>query len=427
MNKYFSIKSICKIITTILVIILLIFMFIQLNQVIEDNLEEVGANRAWTKILPTKDESLDSLGASANKASSMVVIEESTLRVLDESNKDLRLEMASTTKIMTALVAIENCELDKQVEVADEAVGVEGSSIYLKHNEIWTIRDLLYGLMLRSGNDAAVAIAVSVGGSVDKFVDMMNGKAEQLGLKNTHFDNPNGLHGDTHYTSAYDLAVISAFAMRNDEFKKIVGTKMYTVESNETHPTYYFANKNKMLTQYDGANGIKTGYTKDSGRCLVSSAERNGMQLICVVLNIYDTYGTCSSGMDKAFGEYTPIEVGKRGDALETFEIDGKRYDIALDNDLILPLKDGENLSLNCKFNIYEDKELPLSDGSIIGKIEFYDDNRLLFSANIVNINEINDIGVLRKLSAYVGDWRISYANGTIEQIFSVDWSGVKA
>ncbi|MBD5086112.1 MAG: D-alanyl-D-alanine carboxypeptidase [Clostridiales bacterium] len=427
MNRYFSIKSVCKIITAILVILLLNFLIIQLNQVFEDNSTVSGSNKAWEKILTTKGDSRDFLDVGANKAQSMVVLEESTLRVLDESNKDLRLEMASTTKIMTALVAIENCDLDKQVEVADEAVGVEGSSIYLKYNEIWTIRDLLYGLMLRSGNDAAVAIAVAVGGSVDGFVNMMNKKVEQLGLSNTHFDNPNGLHGDTHYTSAYDLAVISAFAMRNEEFKNIVGTKMYTVAANETHPTYYFANKNKMLTQYDGANGIKTGYTKDSGRCLVSSAERNGMQLICVVLNIYDTYGTCSSGMDKAFGEYTPVEVGKKGSVLQSFEIDGKRYDIALDNDLVLPLKEGENLGLNCKFNMNESMELPTAIGSIIGKIEFYDDNRLLFSANIVNINEINDIGVLRALSAYVGDWRVSYANGAIEQIFSVDRGGVKA
>ncbi|MDE5549273.1 MAG: hypothetical protein K2J13_03375, partial [Clostridia bacterium] len=174
------------------------------------------------------------------------------------------------------------------------------------------------------------------------------------------------------------------------------------------------------------ANGIKTGYTKDSGRCLVSSAERNGMQLICVVLNIYDTYGTCSASMDKAFSEYAPIEVGKKNSVLESFEIDGKKYDIAIDNDLVLPLKDGENLALNCKFNMYDSLELPLAIGSVIGKLEFYDDNRLLFSANIVNINEINDIGVLRKLSAYVGDWRISYANGTIEQIFSVDGGSVK-
>ena len=301
MGKYFSIKSISKIIAVILAIIMLNFVLIQLNAVIEDNSVLSSADGSLKKTFPSNNQEIDNVEASANKSSSSVVIEESTLRVLGGFNKDMRLEMASTTKIMTALVAIENGELDKKITVADEAVGVEGSSIYLKYDEIWTIRDLLYGLMLRSGNDSAVALAVAIGGSVDNFVKMMNDKADSLGLKNTHFENPNGLHGDNHYTSAYDLAVISAFAMRNEDFKKIVGTKMYTVEGNETHPTYYFANKNKMLALYEGANGIKTGYTKDSGRCLVSSAERNGMQLISVVLNIYDTYGTCSAGMDKAF------------------------------------------------------------------------------------------------------------------------------
>ena len=427
MDRYFSIKSFCKIIAVILAVLFLNLMIIQLNAVIEDNPTLISGNKTWEKILPTQSDTLENVGASANKSSASVVIEESTLRVLSESNKDMRLEMASTTKIMTALIVIENFDLNKEIIVADDAIGVEGSSIYLKHGEIWTIKDLLYGLMLRSGNDAAVALAVAVGGSVNGFVDMMNNKVQQLGLQNTHFENPNGLHADNHYTSAYDLAVISAIAMRNEEFKKIVGTKMYTVVANDTHPTYYFANKNKMLAQYDGANGIKTGYTKDSGRCLVSSAERGGMQLISVVLNIYDTYGTCAAEMDRAFEEYVPVEVGQKGNVLETFEIDGEKYEIALDNDLTLPLKEGENLGLSCKFNIFDNLQLPLKSKSNIGKIEFYCDNRLLFSADIVNIKEINDIGVIRKISAFVGDWRISYANGEIKQIFSVDGGGVKA
>ncbi len=426
MGKYFSIKSISKIIAVILAIIMLNFVLIQLNAVIEDNSVLSSADGSLKKTFPSNNQEIDNVEASVNKSSSSVVIEESTLRVLGGFNKDMRLEMASTTKIMTALVAIENGELDKKITVADEAVGVEGSSIYLKHDEIWTIRDLLYGLMLRSGNDSAVALAVAIGGSVDNFVKMMNDKADSLGLKNTHFENPNGLHGDNHYTSAYDLAVISAFAMRNEDFKKIVGTKMYTVEGNETHPTYYFANKNKMLALYEGANGIKTGYTKDSGRCLVSSAKRNGMQLISVVLNIYDTYGTCSAGMDKAFEEYIPVEIGRKGDILESIKVGQENYEIALENTLVLPLKNGENLGLSCKFNIGDKFDLPLESGSAIGKLEFYDDNRLLFSANIVNIDKINDLGVLRKLSAYVGDWRVSYTDGKTEQIFSVYGGGVE-
>ncbi|MDE6472438.1 MAG: D-alanyl-D-alanine carboxypeptidase [Clostridia bacterium] len=362
-----------------------------------------------------------------NKSHSMAVVEASTMRVLLGENKDVRLEMASTTKIMTALVVIENVDLDSEFTIPDEAVGVEGSSIYLKSKEIWTIRDLLYGLMLRSGNDSATALAIATAGSVEKFVEMMNDKVKELGLENTHFENPHGLHADNHYTSAYDLAIISAVAMQNDTFKEIVGCKMYTVKANSSHPTYYFANKNKMLSLYDGANGIKTGYTKDSGRCLVTSAERNGMQLICVVLNVYDHYNTSALNFDKAFANYSSVTVGKQGDILQTLQIEGKNYNIALQNDLVLPLKDGEIMGIKCYFEINQDLKTPLSANSIIGKMQFYNDNRLLFSANIVNMEEIDDIGVLRKLSAYTGEMRVSIENGEIKQIFSVDGSGVTA
>ncbi|MDE6275514.1 MAG: D-alanyl-D-alanine carboxypeptidase [Clostridia bacterium] len=360
-----------------------------------------------------------------NKTSSMAVVEASTKRVLIEQNKNVRLEMASTTKIMTALVVIENADLDKEFTIPSEAVGVEGSSIYLKSKEIWTIRDLLYGLMLRSGNDAATALAIATSGSVEKFVQMMNEKVTELRLENTHFENPHGLHSENHYTSAYDLAIISAVAMQNPTFKEIVGCKMYTVQANSSHPTYYFANKNKMLNLYDGANGIKTGFTKDSGRCLVTSAERNGMQLVCVVLNVYDHYNASARNFDKAFAEYSPITVGKQGNILDSLNIEGKSYNIALQSDLVLPLKEGEIMGIKCYFDIEQDLKTPLKANSVIGKMQFYNDNRLLFSANIVNMEEIDDIGVLRKLSAYTGEMRVSVENGEIKQIFSFDGGGV--
>ncbi|MDE5911947.1 MAG: D-alanyl-D-alanine carboxypeptidase, partial [Clostridia bacterium] len=343
-----------------------------------------------------------------NKSSSMAVIEASTMRVLIEQNKDVRLEMASTTKIMTAFAVIENNDLDEEFTIPDEAVGVEGSSIYLKSKEIWTIRDLLYGLMLRSGNDAATALAIATSGSVENFVGLMNDKVSDLGLENTHFENPHGLHADNHYTSAYDLAIISAVAMQNPIFKEIAGCKMYTVQANSSHPTYYFANKNKMLGIYDGANGIKTGYTKDSGRCLVTAAERDGMQLIGVVLNVYDHYNASAINFDKAFANYSPVTIGKSGDILQTLNIEEKNYNIALQNDLVLPLKEGEIVGIKCYFEINEGFQAPLNANSIIGKMQFYNDNRLLFSANIVNMEEIDDIGALRKISAYSGEMRVS-------------------
>ncbi len=441
MGKYFSIKSIFKIIFIIIAIILtsyIILSFADAFNITNNNYVSIsGANSSNWQNNARGDRDFNQIGAKdgnadeevsyVNRSSAMTVLEASTMRVLVEHNKDVRLEMASTTKIMTALVVIENEDLDKEFTIPDEAVGVEGSSIYLKSKEIWTIRDLLYGLMLRSGNDAATALAIATGGSVENFVKMMNDRVEQLGLTNTHFENPHGLHSDEHYTSAYDLAVISAIAMQNPTFKEVSGCKMYTVQANSSHPTYYFANKNKMLSIYDGANGIKTGYTKDSGRCLVTAAERNGMQLIGVVLNVYDHYNASAINFDKAFENYSPVSIGRKGDVIETLNIEGKNYNIALQNDLTLPLKEGEIVGIKCCFEINEGLQTPLNADSIIGKMLFYIDNRLLFSANIVNMETIDDIGVLRKLSAYSGEMRISVENGEIKQIFSVDGSGVTA
>lgn len=428
MGKYFSIKDVIKIISIIIAVILLSFTFYQFSDAIgfatenfdtpSIQIDDFNSSKKQNNVIFDTD--FASKGY-ANKSSSMAIMEATTLRVLGGENIDMRLEMASTTKIMTALVVLENMELEKQIKVDDSAVGVEGSSIYLKKNEIWTIQDLLYGLMLRSGNDAATALAIATGGNMENFVAMMNDKAIQLGLKNTHFDNPHGLHSDTHYTSAYDLAVIASSAMQNDEFKKIVGCKMYTVEANETHPTYYLGNKNKLLALYDGANGVKTGYTKDSGRCFVGSAEKNGMQLVCVVLNIYDTYNTCAVNFDKAFENYSAVSVGNSGDIIENISLEGVNCSLALQNDLVLPLKEGEILGLKCYFEINDELAAPLKENSIIGKMQFYMDNRLLFSANIVNMEEIDDIGAVRKLAEYTGDWRINVENGEIKQVFGFD------
>ncbi|MGN0789231.1 MAG: D-alanyl-D-alanine carboxypeptidase family protein [Christensenellales bacterium] len=237
-----------------------------------------------------------------NSSSATIVVDQKSKKILSNSNAHVRLAMASTTKIMTAMVVLDNVvDVDVQLAIPREAVGVEGSSVYLKRNEIWSVRDLLYALMLRSGNDAAVALSIAVGGSVQGFVDMMNAKASELGLKDTHFTNPHGLHDDNHYTTAYDLAIITAEAMKNPLFKSIVSAKSYVVEGNYTHDRYYLGNKNKMLLMMEGADGVKTGYTKNSGRCLVSSATRGNTQLICVVLNVHDMWNVSKNLLEKGF------------------------------------------------------------------------------------------------------------------------------
>lgn len=237
--------------------------------------------------------------AFAGERSAYAVIRCDNFEILMSNNCYARLPMASTTKIMTALLAIENCKLDEVVNIDNRAVGIEGSSVYLRKGEKLTLRELLYCLMLRSGNDAAVAIALHISDSIEDFAEMMNIRAESLGLTDTHFTNPHGLHDDNHYTSAHDLAVISATAMNNPDFARIVGTKSISIGNGESRRT--LINKNKMLSLYKDANGIKTGYTTKSGRCLVSSATKNGVTVVCVVLNISDTYGLSKNLLDKAF------------------------------------------------------------------------------------------------------------------------------
>ena len=432
MSRYFSIKMISKIILFSIAIIILNMILFKTYSAISDmsgifeGFEEKRQS-IDKDAFDDNDFSYDFKESFfANRGTSYAVLEASTLRVLGGENIDKKMEMASTTKIMTALIVLENSNLDKEFKIPKEAVGIEGSSIYLKENQIWTIRDLLYGLMLRSGNDSAMALAIATAGSCDRFVEMMNEKAEELNLKNTHFENPHGLHSDTHYTSAYDLAVISSYAMRNDEFVKIVSSKSYVAEANQTRERQYFLNKNKLLSSYDGANGIKTGYTTDSGRCLVSSALKNNMQVVCVVLNCYDMWNACSHYMDKAFDEYQPVEMGKKGDILATLDINDKEYSLALQSNFVLPLREGDNIECGGFFDIDESLEVPVEKGSVVGKINFYNDNRLLFGVNIVNIEEINDTGVLRKLKNLTGNWNASFIDGEIKQIFGINGGSIQ-
>lgn len=237
-----------------------------------------------------------------SSAHSMALVDGDTGELIFCKNKDARREPASTTKICTAITVLENHTLlDLPVPIPNEAVGVEGSSLYLQKGESMTVRDLLYGLMLQSGNDCAVALAVIVGGSVDGFVKMMNETAQKAGATNSNFVNPHGLHHDEHYTTAHDLCKISYYAMQNKLFREIVATKRHSTPYHGHDYKRNFPNKNKILFNYDGGNGIKTGYTRASGRCLVSSATRNGKTYICTVLNCYDMFEECMRLMDKAF------------------------------------------------------------------------------------------------------------------------------
>ncbi len=238
-------------------------------------------------------------------ARSAILIEASSGETVYEKNAHDRMSMASTTKIMTALVALENGNLDSTVKVNEKACGVEGSSIYLTPDEELTLEELLYALMLESANDAAAAIAYEIAGGIDEFSDMMNRTATRLGLSDTHFTNPHGLDNAEHYTTAADLAKLTAYALKNEKFREIVATKKRSIPLKNGEGTRVLINHNRLLRLSDDVIGVKTGFTKHSGRCLVSAAERDGVCVIAVTLNAPNDWNDHLAMHDLGFSEFT--------------------------------------------------------------------------------------------------------------------------
>ena len=270
-------------------------------------------------------------------ASACVIIDEASGRVLLSHNAETALPMASTTKVMTALLALEQGDLDAPVTCSRNAFGVPGTSIYLSEGETLTLREMLYGLMLASGNDAATAIAEHIGGTVEDFCRMMTARATELGCKNTVFLTPHGLPCEGHYTTAHDLAFIARQAMTHAEFREIVGTARATIPWKGRSYARVLNNKNKLLSTYEGATGIKTGYTKKAGRCLVFGAERDGMRIIGVVLNCWDWFNEAARLMDLAFDRYEAVTLLHAGDSAGTVDValtDGATVEAVLSADL---------------------------------------------------------------------------------------------
>ena len=331
-------------------------------------------------------------------AKGMIVCEQSTGRVLYSKDADLKLPMASLTKIITAIVVIENNEdLDEIVTIPKEATGIEGSTIYLKEGEHLTIRELLYGLMLTSGNDAAVALAIATSGSVDEFIKLANEFCKNIGAENTNLVTPNGLHDDNHYTTAGDLAKITCYALNNPVFAEIVSTKSTTI-SNETKPNEnrLIKNKNKLLVQMEGATGVKTGYTKKAGRCFVGSAKRNGMQLVCVLLDCNLMFEECWELLEKGFSEYSLVDLLEAYSYQDTVNVTNSntsKVNVYSRNSFIYPLTLAEKSNIHIEKSLPETIKAPVSKNQEIGKIEIRLGNDLIFCEKIYTIDgvEAND------------------------------------
>lgn len=236
-------------------------------------------------------------------ASAAAVIDVQSGTFVMEKRAGVRMRIASLTKVMTAIVAIEHANIHQKVHVSKRATMQEGSSIYLKAGQTIDLKSLLYGLMLRSGNDSAVAIAEAVGGSVEGFAAMMNDTARYIGMRQSHFANPSGLDAEAHYSTAHDMALLTAYALHNSTFREIVRTPYLRIGYPEQHVSYLWRNKNKMLRLYKGADGVKTGFTKKAGRCLISSATRNGRQVAVVTLRASSDWVDHRRLLEYAFGE----------------------------------------------------------------------------------------------------------------------------
>ena len=298
------------------------------------------------------------------------VMEVSSRRILYENNADVRLPMASTTKIITCITVLNTCaDIEKEIIIPSEAVGIEGSSVYLKTGDLYSIKDLLYGLMLRSGNDCAVALALYCQGSIMSFAKKMNEFAQSAGAIHSHFANPHGLPHPNHYTTAYDLALITCKAMQNPIFQEIVSTKYYK-------PRNWY-NKNKILNEYEGGTGVKTGFTKLAGRCLVSSAMRNNMQIVGVVLNSPMMFERTKELLDGAFQTYHMHKLVAKNEIFSNEKIQGK-----CKQEFNYPLSEGELEHIERK--IFADKLK--NNKEIVGQFQIYLTKRLLFSGNLYKL-----------------------------------------
>ena len=324
-------------------------------------------------------------------ARSAIVMDAVTGQVLYERDIDARRYPASTTKMMTLIVALEHGKLDDMVMVSKNAEGVEGSTLWLVQGDRIPLGELLEGMMMHSGNDATVAVAEHIAGSVPAFVEMMNEKAAEIGAYNTHFANPNGLPDDNHYTTAFDLAKIAAYGYSLPNFERIVSQQEVLYDWVKD-PAKKLRNENQMLWLYRGANGVKTGYTEAAGRCLVSAARRDGMQLVAVVLDSYYMWNDSIALLDYGFQNVHAKSLVKKGEVVTKIKVaDGRQDEIELiaDESLVAAEKTGETGKVEKKLEVPEEVVAPIKKGDVVGKVVCYYNGKRQGAINLLAAQDV--------------------------------------
>lgn len=338
-------------------------------------------------------------------ARAAVLLDADSGRVLYEKNPDEMLPMASTTKIMTCLLALETCKLDETVTASHNAHGTPGTSIYLGEGETLTMEQMLNGLMLRSGNDAAVAIAEHVSGSQEAFVERMNERARELGI-DAHFANPHGLDAEDHAASARAMALLLRECLKNEDFARITATQKKIIPWTGNEYSRVLTNKNRLLRSYEGATGGKTGYTSKAGRCLVFSAERNGMRLVGAVLNCSAWFDTAQTLLDYGFETYEPARIYETGDLACQIPVTGgerRTVDLTAAEPLCVPLKENETYEL--ALEIPERVEAPVKEGDRAGHACVYIEGEKIAEADLIYGESVARNSMEQALRRVIGAW----------------------
>ena len=340
-------------------------------------------------------------------AKGAVLIDGDTGRVLFGQDADRRLPMASTTKVMTALVALEHAAPDERVTAGKHAAGVPGTSLYLAEGETLSMEHMLYGLMLRSGNDAAIAIAEHVAGSVDRFAGMMNARAAQIGA-DAHFVNPHGLDAGGHWTTALGLALILREAMQNPDFRAITGTTRKVIPWVGNEYSRVLENKNRLLRTYDGANGGKTGYTGRAGRCLAFSAERDGLWLVGAVLNCPTWFDTAAAMLDDGFERFRAdraLEAGERVASLPVVQGDRKQIEIVAASALraAVPVGGGARTVVD----LPNELTAPVRAGAVVGRAQIRCGGQVLAACDLIAAEGSEARSFIRSLRRLMRHWSL--------------------